>query len=95
MRITTESRLKEFGKKHGCESVILELIKKLRVITPANLVELQKTFPSAENIEHKYTVINFGGNNYRLISSIHYKSNRIFIREVLTHDEYSKNKWKR
>ncbi|TGK76307.1 type II toxin-antitoxin system HigB family toxin, partial [Leptospira wolffii] len=42
----------------------------------------------------KFTVFNISGNNFRLISSIHYNRKKVFIRHVLTHSEYDKGKWK-
>ncbi|MCZ8102014.1 MAG: type II toxin-antitoxin system HigB family toxin [Microcystis sp.] len=30
----------------------------------------------------------------RLIAAIHYNRQKVYIREVLTHPEYNKNKWK-
>ena len=42
----------------------------------------------------KLTVFNVGGNKVRLISAIHYNRRRVYIRAVLTHEEYSKSKWK-
>ncbi len=39
--------------------------------------------------------INIGGNKYRLIAYIVYSAKRIYVREVLTHKEYEKGKWKK
>lgn len=35
----------------------------------------------------------FKGNEYRLITWISFKSQKVFIRHVLTHAEYSKEAW--
>jgi len=40
-------------------------------------------------------VFNIKGNAYRLIAEINYQTGRIFLRNVLTHAEYSKGAWKR
>jgi mRNA interferase HigB len=42
-----------------------------------------------------FTVFNIKGNNYRLIVSINYIKQIIYIKYVLTHAEYDKNTWKR
>jgi len=39
-------------------------------------------------------VFNIGGNKARLIAAIHYNTQKLYIRAVLTHTEYDKNKWK-
>jgi mRNA interferase HigB len=40
-------------------------------------------------------VFNIKGNKYRLITEISYRFRRIYIRHVLTHAEYDREKWKR
>jgi mRNA interferase HigB len=54
---------------------------------------LRATFPSADQVG-KLTVFNIGGNKYRLITEIYYAQRVVLIREVLTHAEYDRNKWK-
>ncbi|MDJ0800318.1 MAG: type II toxin-antitoxin system HigB family toxin [Calothrix sp. MO_167.B12] len=67
-----------------------------RVATKAewkNLVEVQTTYPKAEAVGN-FTVFNIKGNNYRLIIDIVYEAQRIYIKYVLTHAEYDRDKWK-
>jgi mRNA interferase HigB len=40
-------------------------------------------------------VFNIGGNKVRLIAAVHYKRNKIYIRHVLTHQEYNRGMWKK
>ncbi|MGC2638508.1 MAG: type II toxin-antitoxin system HigB family toxin [Acidobacteriaceae bacterium] len=58
-----------------------------------NLQDVREAFPSADGVR-QHTVFNIQGNSYRLIAEINYKSGRIFIRNVLTHAEYSRGAWK-
>ncbi len=55
--------------------------------------EVRRVFPSADQVG-KLTIFNLGGNKYRLIAAIHYNRKRIYIRAVLTHEEYDKGRWK-
>ena len=59
---------------------------------------LKAVFPSADVVKNKksesLTVFNIQGNNVRLIAAIHYNRNKLYIRNVLTHDEYDTEKWK-
>jgi mRNA interferase HigB len=57
------------------------------------LNEVRRTFPAADAVG-KYTVFNIKGNLYRLIVEINYRSQRVFIRHVLTHAEYDRGRWK-
>ena len=59
-----------------------------------NLVDAKKDFPHAELVG-KWVVFNVGGNNYRLIVKIKFRSKTIFLRFVLSHADYNKNIWKR
>lgn len=39
-----------------------------------------------------YEFVNIGGNKVRLITAIHYNQRMIYIRHVLTHQEYERGK---
>ncbi|MFM6197924.1 MAG: type II toxin-antitoxin system HigB family toxin, partial [Dolichospermum sp.] len=58
-----------------------------------NLVQVQSVYPKAEAVGN-FTVFNIKGNKYRLISSINYDKQVIYIKYVLTHAEYDKDYWK-
>jgi mRNA interferase HigB len=59
-----------------------------------DLMDVRKTFATADAVG-KWTVFNLRGNKYRLITEINYRFHRIYIRHVLTHAEYDREKWKR
>lgn len=58
-----------------------------------NITDVRKTFSSAD-AAGTCTVFNIKGNRYRLITWINYETQKIFIKHVLTHAEYSKEDWK-
>ncbi|SFU34713.1 mRNA interferase HigB [Nitrosomonas eutropha] len=59
----------------------------------ADFNDLRGTFASADYVDG-LTVFNIGGNKYRLIASIHYNRHKVYIRAVLTHEEYDRDEWK-
>ncbi len=59
----------------------------------ASFAGLREIFPDADQVG-KLTVFNIGGNKVRLISAVHYNRRKVYIRAVLTHEEYGKSKWK-
>jgi mRNA interferase HigB len=62
-----------------------------------SLVDVRQQYPSADGVPLKrivITVFNVKGNDYRLLTIIRYASQQIVIVDVLTHAEYSKDKWK-
>ena len=58
-----------------------------------NFAEVRRTFNSAD-VVGRFVVFNIGGNKFRLVTAIHYNRQRIYVLDVLTHAEYSKNAWK-
>lgn len=48
---------------------------------------VRRVFGSADYVA-PYTIFNIGGNNYRLMTVIHYNTGKVFIRWVLTHRAY-------
>lgn len=58
-----------------------------------NHAELKKTFGSVDKVNNMY-VFDIGGNKIRLISSIHFNRQRIYIRYILNHKDYDKANWK-
>lgn len=63
-----------------------------------NLMDTRKTFPHADAVRvrsgRNVTVFNLCGNDFRLITAIHYDRQKVFVLDFLTHAEYSKNTWK-
>lgn len=59
-----------------------------------SIVDVRRTYPHADFVD-SYTVFNIRGNNYRLIVKIEYKWSMIFIKHLLTHDEYMRHGWKK
>jgi len=59
----------------------------------SNFAELKKIFPSADKVGN-LIVFNIAGNKVRLIAAIHYNTQCLYIRHVLTHKDYDKEKWK-
>jgi mRNA interferase HigB len=56
--------------------------------------EVKAVFASADLVG-RVIVFDIRGNHYRLISAIHYNTKTVYILEVLTHEEYDKDQWKK
>jgi len=94
MHIITRSRLIEFWEKHPNAKTSLQLWYRLTSLGQwQNFVELRQVFPSADQVSN-LTVFNIAGNNYRLITLVDYKYQKVFIRYAITHAEYNKEDWK-
>jgi mRNA interferase HigB len=94
MHIITRKRLLDFSKKHPNSATSLDAWYRIvRQSKIANFAELRNIFPSADKVGD-LTVFNIGGNKVRLIAALHYNTQCLYIRHVLTHAEYDKGKWK-
>jgi mRNA interferase HigB len=94
MPVISRKKLNEFAERYPeTKSALKEWYQKMKTGQFHSLAELRAIFPSADKVG-KLTVFNIGGNKIRLIAVIHYNRQKIYIREVLTHAEYDKNKWK-
>ncbi len=94
MHIITRKRLIEFSNIHPDAEVPLD--RWYRIVKSTNFdsfSDLRKTFPNADQVD-RLTVFNIGGNKYRLVAFIVYSNKRIYIRHIMTHSEYNKEKWK-
>jgi mRNA interferase HigB len=95
MHVIMRKRLNEFAQKHPEARPSLArwygIVRKSRF---ANFARLRDVFPHADQVG-KFTVFNVGGNKVRLIAALHYNRNKIYIRHVLTHEEYNAGKWKK
>ena len=58
-----------------------------------NIQEVRASWPSAD-AAGQLTVFNISGNKYRLIAYVDYVYKKVFIRAVLTHEEYDRERWK-
>ena len=95
MHVITRKRLNEFAEKHGdTRSSLAHWYAIMRKSRFASFAQLRGAFPHADQVG-KFTVFNIGGNKVRLIAAVHYNRNKIYIRHVLTHQEYDKGKWRK
>ncbi len=95
MNVITRKALVEFWTRHpDSREALARWHKIVEKSSYQSFAELRLTFPSAD-IVGQYTVFNIGGNKVRLIASIHYDRGRVYVRHVLTHEEYDRGIWKR
>lgn len=94
MHIITRKRLNDFADNHPDSGSSLEhWYKMMKKRNFSSFTELRTVFPHADQVG-PLTVFNIGGNKARLITAIHYNRRKVYIRAVLTHQEYDKGRWK-
>ena len=95
MHIISRKALRQFWEQHPDSKLALaRWFKIVRHADFQDFSELRSTFPSADKVG-QWIMFNIGGNKYRLITAIHFNRDKVYIRHVLTHQEYDKGSWKR
>ena len=98
MRVISQKPLRAFAGRHLNAAAPLGAWNKLMRGTFRNLVELKRTFGSVDLVPVKGTdfyVFDIGGNKFRLIAAIHFDTQKLFVRHVLTHADYDTGAWKK
>ncbi len=91
MHVISRKSLRQFWEKYpDSETALIRWFKLINLASFQNFDELRSIFPGADLVDD-LIVFNIGGNKYRLIASIHFNRQKIYIRHVLTHSEYDKN----
>lgn len=95
MNVISYATVKQFIRKHGdSKSPLNSWYRTASKAKWQSLAEAKQSYTSAD-LYGRCTIFNIGGNKYRLIAKIDYRAQVIRIREILTHAEYDKNKWKK
>ena len=94
MRIISRKAFRTFWESHPeSEDVFVDFYQKLKQLRARNVAKLRQIFPSAD-LFGDCIVFNVGGNNYRVIVHLDFSIQTIWIRSVMSHAEYDKEKWK-
>ena len=94
MRVISRKKLKDAANSHAEATPALD--SWYRITKKAhwkNLADVRMTWASAD-VYGSCTIFNIKGNKYRLIAWINYQTQKVFIRQVLTHADYTKGRWK-
>lgn len=94
MHIISRKVLRQFWQEYpDSQTALIRWFKLMETEKFQSFEELRSVFPSAD-IVGDLIVFNIGGNKYRLITSIHFNRQKVYIRYILTHSEYDKDTWK-
>jgi len=94
MRVISRKALTDFAAKHPDAAEPLDIwYQRTKKATWQNLTDVRVDYPHADLV-CECTVFNIGGNKYRLIVKIKYEYQIVYIRAVLTHAEYGRERWK-
>jgi mRNA interferase HigB len=94
MKIISNSALRAFATTHPQADAALQgwrrVIERNRF---AHWAELKAAFNAIDKVG-ELVIFDIGGNKYRLIAYIRFTRQILYIKAVLTHEEYDKGAWK-
>lgn len=94
MHIITRRRITEAKNLYpNCKSALAGWLRIVEDNEFRSFAELKSTFNSIDKVGD-LIVFDIGGNKLRLVASIHFNRQKLYIRHILTHKEYDKDKWK-
>jgi mRNA interferase HigB len=95
VRVISCKALREFANAHkDAETPLDDSYRTAKRLQWTSLVDVRKTYPHADAVG-EFTLFNIGGNKYRLAAYINYRTGKVYVRHVMTHEEYSKEDWKK
>jgi mRNA interferase HigB len=94
MNVVSHKAFRTFCEKHRDAAGALDhWYQVAKRATWANFVDVRQTFSTAGFVA-PYIVFDIGGNKYRLIAEINFNKRLLFIRAIMTHNEYVRGEWK-
>ena len=99
MRIIAPATIRSYWKRHRDAKRPLEVwLTVARAADWQSLQDVRGDYPHADAATtaggNTVTIFNIKGNKYRLVAAIHYTTGCVFVRDFLTHADYSTNAWK-
>lgn len=89
MRVLSYSTLRDFAAGHKDAKQPLDawyhIVRRADYETPA---EVKADFGNASFLSGNRVVFNIGGNKYRLVVKMEYHRGEVYIRHVVTHEDY-------
>ena len=94
MHVISRKALRLFWEQHPDSEIPLSRwFRAVEQTSFGSFAELRAALPSADKVG-ELVVFNIAGNKYRLICSVHFDRGKIYVRAVLTHQEYDRGGWK-
>lgn len=88
MHIISKQALREFWAHHpGSANALAHWHTTLMHARAADFPMLKRVFNTVDWV-NGYVVFNVGGNKYRIVADVMFRSQTVFIKHVFTHKEY-------
>jgi mRNA interferase HigB len=92
MRVISNKALVDFASAHPDAQVAMQAWRKIVESRDFhNFAELRTTLSATDKVGD-FCVFSVGGNKFRIVASVSFSNQKLFVRNVFTHKEY--DKWK-
>ena len=100
MRLIKPLTIKAYYNKHrDAEEWLKAWMVTAKAAKWKDFNDVRKTYPrtttALADSGSVVTVFKAKGNNYRFMVAIHYNTERIYVRDFMTHEEYNSQAWKK
>lgn len=90
MHVIAKKALADFWKIHpAARSPLESWYRVVSISSFSSFADVREAFRSVDYAD-SFTIFDIGGNSFRLIASIHYNRQKVYIRHVFTHTEYDR-----
>ena len=94
MHVISEKKFREFWTLHPeAETPLRAWAKVAEESGWEKFADVRETYSHADQVG-KFTVFNIGGDKFRLVVVIHFNRGKVYVRHVLTHEDYDRGNWK-
>ena len=91
MRVLSEKTINEFSENNAQAREELRIwFRLVRLANWPDFNALKADMPATDYVRNDRYVFNIKGNHYRLVAMIFFAKQRLYIRGIYTHAEYSK-----
>ncbi|MBI4533929.1 MAG: type II toxin-antitoxin system HigB family toxin [Candidatus Melainabacteria bacterium] len=90
MKVLKASLLEDFQRQHPqSRKPLIRWLTTLKLAEWRNFNDVRRIFRSADYV-HGWVVFNIHGNDFRLITKIHYETQQVIIKHIFTHTDYDR-----
>lgn len=93
MHVIKKKTLDSYATHHTDATEVLASWRKIFEKSDFSDIHAIRALLPTADFADPFTIFNIKGNHYRLITIIHYRSQRVYIKEFFTHAEY--DQWNR
>ena len=93
MNVINRNALRRMMKAHSKSAAALDAWWRVTKASRWNHIEeCRRSLTNADQVGRRL-IFNILGNNYRLITVVSWRNQRIYVKALLTHREYERNTW--